>query len=191
MTISKPKKKNTYIFSVLQCSIRRCRARYMLRQGKKTERLYFHPYKPVSQLLSHQGFLLSRIFAPSFIYLICIKRILELLRSKVLFLRRHEDTSSLRLLSDNNSGRRKMSNFSLRQRLHLLFAQLWGDLDERIRHEIQWLMLFSLRVQIRFYKCARRDWSEQVHYISIKHAPYVIHVAYVIGTCARSSRYIL
>ena len=41
-----------------------------------------------------------------------------------------------------------MSNFSLRQKLHLLFALLWGDLDERMRHEIKWLKLFSLRVQI-------------------------------------------
>ena len=44
---------------------------------------------------------------------------LQLLRRNVLFLWRHEDTSSLRLLSDDNSGRRMMSNFSLRRRLHL------------------------------------------------------------------------
>ena len=25
-------------------------------------------------------------------------------------------------------------------------------------------------------KCARRDWSERAHYISIKHAPYVTRV---------------
>ena len=37
---------------------------------------------------------------------------LQLLRRNVLFLWRHEDTSSLRLLSDDNSGRRMMSNFS-------------------------------------------------------------------------------
>ena len=48
-------------------------------------------------------------------------------------------------------------------------------------------------------KCVRRDWSERAHYISIKHAPYVtqvhcwdiMHAAYVIGTSARNSRYIL
>ena len=48
-------------------------------------------------------------------------------------------------------------------------------------------------------KCARRDWSERVHYISIKHAPYVtrvhcrniMHAAYVISISARNSRYIL
>ena len=42
-------------------------------------------------------------------------------------------------------------------------------------------------------KCARRDWSERVHYISIKHAPYVtrvhcwdiMHATYVIRTSAR------
>ena len=46
-------------------------------------------------------------------------------------------------------------------------------------------------------KCARRDWPERVHYISIKHAPYVTrvhcwditHAAYVIGTSARNSRF--
>ena len=65
-----------------------------------------------------------------------------------MFLLRHEDTSSSRLLSDDNSGRRMMSNFSTKQRLHLLLALLLGDLDERIRFEIKWFMLFSLRIQI-------------------------------------------
>ena len=45
----------------------------------------------------------------------------------------------------------------------------------------------------------RRDWSEKAHYISLRHAPYVtrvhcwdiMHAAYVIGTSARNSRYIL
>ena len=60
----------------------------------------------------------------------------------------HVDKSSLRLLSDDNSGRRMMSNFSLGQSLHLLFALLWVDLDERMRHDIKSLKLFSLRVQI-------------------------------------------
>ena len=36
----------------------------------------------------------------------------------------------------------------MKQRLHLLFALLLGDLDERIRFEIKWFMLFSLRIQI-------------------------------------------
>ena len=48
-------------------------------------------------------------------------------------------------------------------------------------------------------KCARRDWSERVQYISIEHTPYVTqvhcwdirHAAYVIGTSARNSWYIL
>ena len=48
-------------------------------------------------------------------------------------------------------------------------------------------------------KCARGDWSELVHYISIKHTAYVTRVhcwdimraAYVIGTNARNSRYTL
>ena len=41
-----------------------------------------------------------------------------------------------------------ISNFSLRQRLHLLVALLWGELDERMHHEIKWSMLLFLRVQM-------------------------------------------
>ena len=52
------------------------------------------------------------------------KCFVELLRSNALFMWRHEDTSSSRLLSDDNSGRQMMSNFSLRQRLHLLLVPL-------------------------------------------------------------------
>ena len=59
-----------------------------------------------------------------------------------------QETSSLLLLSDDNSGRQMISNFSLKQRLHLLLALLQGDLDERMCHEIKWSMFFSLRVQI-------------------------------------------
>ena len=33
--------------------------------GEKTGKLYFHPYKPVSLLLIHQGMLLLRIFVPN------------------------------------------------------------------------------------------------------------------------------
>ena len=48
-------------------------------------------------------------------------------------------------------------------------------------------------------KCARPDWSERVHYISIKHVRYVKRVhcrdimqeAYVISTSARYSYYFL
>ena len=47
-------------------------------------------------------------------------------------------------------------------------------------------------------KCARRDWSERVYYISIKHGPYVtrvhyrdvMHAAYVISKSARNSRHV-
>ena len=46
----------------------------------------------------------------------------QLLRSKALFLCRHEDTSSLRLLSDKRSGRQIIKNFSFRQRLHLYWS---------------------------------------------------------------------
>ena len=48
-----------------------------------------------------------------------------------------EDTSSLRLLSYHNSGWHMISNFSLRQRLHLLLALLHGDRDERMRYDIK------------------------------------------------------
>ena len=44
----------------------------------------------------------------------------QLLRSNALFLCRHEDTSSLRLFSDERSGRQIIRNFSFRQRLHLI-----------------------------------------------------------------------
>ena len=71
-----------------------------------------------------------------------------LLRSSALFLWRHEDTTSLRLLSVDNSGRQMIRNFSLRQRLHLLLALLLGEFDERMHYEIKWSILLSLRVQI-------------------------------------------
>ena len=37
-------------------------------------------------------------------------------------------------------------NFSLRQRLHLLLELLYGECDERMRQEIKYSMLLSLRV---------------------------------------------
>ena len=40
------------------------------------------------------------------------------------------------------------SNFSLRQRLHLLLELLYGECDATMRQEIKCLMLWSLRVQI-------------------------------------------
>ena len=48
----------------------------------------------------------------------------QLLHSNALFLCRHEDTSSLRLFSDERSGRQIIRNFSFRQRLHLLLELL-------------------------------------------------------------------
>ena len=48
----------------------------------------------------------------------------HLLRSNALFLCRHEDTSSLRLFSDERSGRQIIRNFTFRQRLHLLLELL-------------------------------------------------------------------
>ena len=48
----------------------------------------------------------------------------QLLRSNALFLCRHGDTSSLRVFSDERSGRQIIRNFSFRQRLHLLLELL-------------------------------------------------------------------
>ena len=70
------------------------------------------------------------------------------MRKRVLFLWRQEDTSSLRLLSVDSSGRQMISSFSLRQRLHLLLELLYGECDARMRQEIKCSMLLSLRVQI-------------------------------------------
>ena len=69
------------------------------------------------------------------------------MRKRVLFLWRQEDTSSLRLFSVDSSGRQMISNFSLRQRLHLLLELLYGECDERMRQEIKCSMLFSVKIQ--------------------------------------------
>ena len=53
-----------------------------------------------------------------------IQCFVQLLLSNALFLRWHEDTCSLHLFSDDNSGWWMISNFSLRQRLHLLLVLL-------------------------------------------------------------------
>ena len=58
------------------------------------------------------------------------------MRKRVLFLWQQEDTSSLRLFSVDSSGRQMISNFSLRQRLHLLLELLYGKCDARMRQEI-------------------------------------------------------
>ena len=55
----------------------------------------------------------------------------QLLRSNALFLCRHEDTSLLRLFSDERSGRQIVRNFSFRQGLHLLLELLKGELDDK------------------------------------------------------------
>ena len=67
----------------------------------------------------------------------------SLLRRRVLFLWRQEDTSSLRLFSVDSSGRQMIRNFSLRQKLHLLLELLYGECDDRMRQEIK--MLLSLK----------------------------------------------
>ena len=59
--------------------------------------------------------------------------------------RRHK---FIRLFSVDSSGRQMISNFSLGQRLLLLLELLYGECDERMRHEIKCSMLLSLRVQM-------------------------------------------
>ena len=55
--------------------------------------------------------------------------------------------SSLRLFSVDGSGQQMIRNFSLRQRLLLLFELLCSECDERMLQEIKCSMLLSLRVQ--------------------------------------------
>ena len=71
-----------------------------------------------------------------------------LLCSNSLFRWWHEDTSSLRLLSVDNSGQQMISNFSLRERLHLFLGLFKCEIGERMRHEIKWSMFPSLSFQI-------------------------------------------
>ena len=66
----RPKKKYIYIgglciyFSVYSARYVEVEPIYVA-IGEKTGKLYFHPYKPVSLLLIHQGMLLLRIFVPN------------------------------------------------------------------------------------------------------------------------------
>ena len=48
-----------------------------------------------------------------------------------------EDMSSLRLLSVDRSDWQMIRNFSLKHKLHLLLALLYGECDERMRQEIK------------------------------------------------------
>ena len=57
------------------------------------------------------------------------------------------------MFSVDSSGRQMIRNFSLRQRLHFLLELLYGECDERMRHEIKCPMLLSLRVQM----CLQND----------------------------------
>ena len=61
-----------------------------------------------------------------------------MLHSNALFLWRQEDTSSLRLLSDDRLGRQIIKNFSLRQRLHLLLELLYDEhsTTEKSKHRL-------------------------------------------------------
>ena len=52
------------------------------------------------------------------------------------------------LFSVDSSGWQMISNFSLRQRLHILLELLYGECNARMRQEIKCSMLLSLRVQI-------------------------------------------
>ena len=89
-----------------------------------------------------------------------LKLFVQLSRSNALFLWRQEETSSLRLLSGENSGRQMISNFSLRQRLNLylkekLFADLNYDLKEFVIH-IQMSQL-SIILDVKAIKIFRFD----------------------------------
>ena len=60
-----------------------------------------------------------------------------------------------------------------------LTRSLCSFVSYRVKHEKR--NSISTRARVLFSitcseKCARRDWSERVHYISIKHAPYVTRV---------------
>ena len=68
----RPKKKYIYIYiGGLYIDFSVYSARYVevepiyVAIGEKTGKLYFHPYKPVSLLLIHQGMLLLRISVPN------------------------------------------------------------------------------------------------------------------------------
>ena len=68
-----------------------------------------------------------------------LKLFVQLSRSNALFLWRQEETSSLRLLSGETSGRQMIINFSLRQKFNLypkekLLADLNYDLKELVIH---------------------------------------------------------
>ena len=65
-----------------------------------------------------------------------------------MFLWRQEDTSSLRLFSNESLGQQMIRNFSLRQRVHLLLRLSYAECDETMRQEIKCSMLLSLRVQV-------------------------------------------
>ena len=106
-----------------------------------------------------------------------------MLCSVAFFLWWYEDTSSLCLLSDDNSGWRMINNFSLKQRLHLLLAPLQGDLDERICHKINWSMLFSLRVQICLLSLVELlcfvCWNDAVWFLYQVFKPFAVSPMYI------------
>ena len=89
-----------------------------------------------------------------------LKLFVQLLRSNALFLWEHEHTSSLRLLSVENSGRQMRNNFSLRQKLNLylkekLLADLNYNLKELVIH-IRMLQLSTI-LDVKAIKIFRFD----------------------------------
>ena len=76
----------------------------------------------------------------------------QLLRSNALFLCWHEDTNSLRLFSDERSGRQIIRNFSFKQRLYLLLEfTLW----ERYRNIALTKVIFNISPNLfwnRYFK---------------------------------------
>ena len=76
-----------------------------------------------------------------------------------------------------------ISNFYLRQRLHLLLALLSGDLDERMCYKIKWSMLFYLRVQICLLSLVEFlcfvGWNDAVWFLYLVLKSFSVSVMYI------------
>ena len=103
-----------------------------IKKRKKQRDYTFIPTSLFRDYSLIRGFYSQEYSQPSFTYFINLHNrrggrlicFVQLSRSNALFLWLHEDTSSLHSLSDDNSGRQMIINFSLRQSLHLLLALL-------------------------------------------------------------------
>ena len=87
-----------------------------------------------------------------------LKLFVQLLRSNALFLWEHEHTSSLRLLSVENSGRQMRNNFSLRQKLNLcLKEKLLADLNYNLKELVIRMSQLSTILDVKAIKIFRFD----------------------------------